>query len=241
MDTSTTRRSDTRHPHLRRSALLALTTALLVACAQPALQGPPDASGLVAIEHSGLDAARIAPDADLSQYQNLLIDGLHFTDVKLVDPGKGQRSRYRPLSLSDADKQLLNRLFVEQVSKSLNRSGAYGVATQPGAGTLRVVTELVELAPNAPRESDQQFGASVRNDTYSRGAGSMTLESTVSDSVSGRTLAVLRNELTDAEVWGVNNSVTNQAAVQRAFTRWGSTLQRLKAARPGALAPAAAQ
>lgn len=222
-----------------RIPLLSLSLTLLVACAQPVVEGPVDAGGMALIEHSGLDAAKIKPGADLSKYNSLLIEGLNFTNVKLVDPNTSNSARYKDFALSDTDKQFLNKLFMEQVTKSLTKGSIFGVATQPGAGTLRVVTELVELDPNAPRESDERFTSSVRNDTYSRGAGSLTLESKIYDSVTGEQLAELRDEYTDSETWGNNNSVTNTAAVRRAFTRWGSTLQRLKAATPESLKPKA--
>lgn len=224
---------------LRVTALAAATCLLLTGCAQPVIEGPADASGLVAIKHSGLDESKVDPTADLSKYSSLLVEGLSFTDVKLVDPNTSHSARYVDFKLSDADKQRLNQLFMEQVTKQLTKGGNFKVASQAGAGTLRVTTELVELDPNAPRESDERFTSSVRNDTYSRGAGSLTLESKVYDSTSGKLVAVIRDEYTDSETWGNNNSVTNTAAVRRAFTRWGGTLERLKAVTPETMKPAA--
>jgi len=213
--------------------------ALLTACAQPVVEGPADASGLVTIKHTGLDSTKVDPNINLSTYSSLLVEGLGFSDVKLIDPNSSHSARYKDFVLSDADKQRLNQLFMEQVSKQLTKGGVFGIASQAGPGTLRVTTELVELDPNAPRESDERFTSSARNDTYTRGAGSLTLESKVYESANGKLVAIIRDEYTDTETWGSNNSVTNTAAIRRAFTRWGSTLERLKAVTPEALAPKA--
>lgn len=237
-----TNRLDHRTRTIRHAALSVIATSalvLLAGCAQPVIEGPADASGLVAIKHTGLDDSRVDPTADLSTYSSLLVEGLAFTDVKLVDPNSSHSARYKDLALSDADKQRLNQLFMEQVTKQLTKGGAFSVASQAGPGTLRVATELVELDPNAPRESDERFSSSARNDTYTRGAGSLTLESKVYDSSSGKLVAIIRDEYTDSETWGNNNSVTNTAAIRRAFTRWGSTLERLKAVTPATLKPTA--
>ncbi len=211
---------------LQAMAVIALALTIVACGQQPTIEGAANADGLVAVKHTGMDVVQVAPGTDLSPYRKLLIDGLSFSSVDIVDPNTSHSARYKDFVLSEADKQQLNQLYVQQVTKQLLKGGIYNITTQPAADTLRVTTELVKLEPNAPRESDEQFTSSARNDTYTRGAGSMTLESQVYDSVSGKRIAVLRNELTDSETWGTNNSVTNTAAVKRAFTRWASQLQK---------------
>ncbi len=228
--THTERHGSTLIDHCRqaaRTALAAIALALIAACQpQPTFDGAPDADGLIEVKRSGMDAVAIDPGVDFGQYGKLLIDGLHFSNVDIVDPNGSHDPRYRKLTLSDDDKARMNQQFIRQMTKQLMKDGFYDITTQTGTGTLRVVTEVVRLAPTAPRESDEKFSASVRNETYTRGAGSMTLESRLHDSASGKLVAVLRDKLTDSELWGPNNSVTTNAAVQRAFTRWAQQLQR---------------
>ncbi len=213
--------------HMRgTTALLAvLATALLTACQQPTISDKTTADGLAEVEHARMDLVQVDPAANFAQYRSLQIGDLKFTNTHLVDPNTLSNPRYRNLTLDDADKQRLNQLFQQQMTKQLQKSGVYTLASAAAAGTVRVETEMVRLKPNAPREKDEIFTSSARNKTFSRGAGAMTLESTLYDSVSGKRLAVLRDEIEDNDMWGQNNVVTNTAAIQRAFSRWASQLQ----------------
>jgi hypothetical protein len=216
-----------RHCLVPIQALIALALTLLVtACQQqPASGESAGIEGMRSIQNAGIEQALVNPDANLTAYSSLLIGDLQFSRLEVTDPGRHD-ARYREFALSDDDKAQLSSLYRQQVEKRLMRDGRFAVTTQPGRGTLRVVTELLRLEPTAPREQDARTPGSARDRTYTRGAGSLTLESQLFDSVSGKRVAILRDKLTDNDmIWWPNNSVTNQAALRRAFSRWAATLQ----------------
>lgn len=208
---------------LLHCAGLLLGGALLAGCQQPTVASAADTEGLSAIERSRLDLAKADPAVDFGAYNGIVIEELGFSRLNIVEP-RGQSPRYGKFTLDEGDMAALRKLYREQLGRTLGES-RYRIADTPGAGTLRLVSDLVRLAPNAPRDRDLRLGGSVRNEVYTEGAGSMTLEAQLIDPASGRTVALLRHKLTDPEVWGSNNPVSNRFAVTRAFARWGALLR----------------
>lgn len=217
---------------LIRCAVLALG-ALLAACQSPTISDDTSGAGLAQVRHSGMDSALADPGVDFARYRNVVIDDIGFDRLRIVDPST-YSPRYGRFTLDDNDKTLLRRAYRERVSAALAKRGL-DTSDTAGAGSLRLVTDLVKLEPNAPREKDERFGTSARNETFTRGAGSLTLEAKLIDVASGRTVATMEDKITDTEVWGENNPVTNRAAVQRAFTQWatkvGAQLEAFRARR----------
>ena len=216
---------------LIRGAVLGCGVLLLAACQQPTISDDTAGSGLAEVRYSGMDSARADPGVDFTGYRNVVIEDIGFDRLKIVEPST-YSPRYGKFTLDDNDKALLRKAYRERVAAALPKAGLTA-SDNASAGSLRLVSELVKLEPNAPREKDERFGASARNDTYTRGAGSLTLEAKLIDAASGKTVATMKDKITDAEVWGQNNPVTNRAAVQRAFTQWaaklGSQLQAFRA------------
>jgi hypothetical protein len=212
----------------RAAAITALSLCLalpLAGCQQSPTTDNPVADQLTPVEHTGFDLAKADPAVNLASYNTIIVEPLGFSRLDIVEPSTTP-GRYHPFSLDERDMASLRELYQRQVNLALGADGRYAIATEAGAGTLRLVSDLVKLEPKAPREEDRRFGGSARDDIYTEGAGSLTLEAQLIDSVTGKTVMLLRNRLRDTEIWGPNNVVTNRAAVSRAFTRWANQLRR---------------
>lgn len=203
-----------------RSAALGCCVLLLAACQQPTISDETSGTGLAEVRHSGMDSALADPSVNFASYRNIVIEDVGFDRLKVVEPST-YSPRYGKFTVDDTDKAMLRKFYRERVGAAVAKTGRT-TNDSAGAGSLRLVTDLVKLEPNAPREKDERFGASARNETFTRGAGSMTLEAKLIDAASGKTVATMRDKITDTEVWGENNPVTNRAAIQRAFTQWAA-------------------
>lgn len=209
--------------------ILSLCLALpLAGCQQAPTHDSPADEGLTPVERTSFDLAKADPAVNMASYNTVIVEPLGFSRLDIVEPGSSQ-GRYHPFSLDERDQASLRELYQRQVNLALGADGRYAIATDAGTsgtGTLRLVSDLVKLEPKAPRERDRRFGSSARDDVYTEGAGSLTLEAQLIDSTTGKTVMLLRNRLRDTEVWGPNNVVTNRAAINRAFSRWANQLRR---------------
>jgi len=218
-------------PNKNSLVLLVMTMALaagLSGCKQPQINGAPDAQGLAEVEHSGMDAVRANPTVNFAKYTSIVIEDLGFTQLKITQP-LDSSARYEKFKLDDQDIAELRAGYRRQVTEVLTDEGAYRVLDSAGSGagdTLRLQAEMTKLEPTAPREKDAVGVGSARDKTFTRGAGSMTLEARLIDAKSGQTVATLRDEIADDETWSQNNPVFNRGAVLRGFTNWGYGVRR---------------
>lgn len=211
--------------HFYAVAGLALT--LLAGCQKAVVSQQTDAEGLANVDHTGMAVARADPQFDFSNYRTIVIGDLGFSRLQIVQPSDNT-ARYSAFTLNDKDKGDLAKAYRDNVATQLSRDGAFTVATPSSAkapGTLILFTEMVRLQPNAPREQSERFTESARDKTFTKGAGSMTLEAWLIDAGSGKTVVALGDTLVDTEIWGQNDPVANRAAVERAFSSWGLKLR----------------
>lgn len=201
-------------------------TVALAACQEPEIQSEGStAGGLAPVEHSGMTAAQADASANFASYRNVAIQPLGFSHLEVLDPGYDM-PRYKHFTITEKDIADLRKMYYEKVSAALTKDGSFTISETAGPGSLALVTEMVRLEPNAPREQDERFTSSARNRTYTKGAGSMTLEAQLIDTASGKVVATLKDKMTDDEIWEQNNPVSNRAAVQRGFSEWGMKLRR---------------
>jgi hypothetical protein len=213
---------------MKRFWIVAVVLGLLMGCEQPQIKGEPDADGLSQVAGSGLDLVRVAPKTDFSQYRSIAIADMNFSRLQVVDPGD-HPGRYGKFSLNEEDLARLRADYRRKLGEALGEKGGRQIVDSivPGAeGTLLVRTDMVRLEPNAPREKDAIGAGSARDKTFTKGAGSMTLEAVLIDVATGKPMLVLRDEVSDIETWGENNPLTNRAAILRAFTTWGFGVRR---------------
>lgn len=209
-------------PHLLITALFALSS-LLLACQQPQIKGPPNAQGLAEVANSGMDQVLVNPGGDFSQYRSIIIADMNFSRLQIVDPDD-RTGRFQKMKLDEDDLAMLRREYRRKLGEVLGEKGGYRIVDSIAAGaedTLILRTDMVRLEPNAPREKDEIGVASARDKTFTKGAGSMTLEAVLVDAGSGRPVLVLHDELADIDTWGANNPVSNRAAIVNGFASWG--------------------
>ena len=207
------------------SATLCAAAIWLAACQEPEIQSQGEAGGMAPVAHSGMTNAQADPSADFASFRNVAIEDLGFDHLEVLDPGYDM-PRYKRFSVTEQDVANLRKMYRERVSAELVKDGAFTTSQAAGPGTLKLVTQMVRLEPNAPREQDERFTTSARDRTFTKGAGSMTLEAQLVDASTGKVVANLRDKMTDDEIWEANNPVSNRAAVERAFSQWGMKLRR---------------
>ena len=105
---------------------------------------------------------------------------------------------------------------------ALSKAG-YSFVTTPGADTLVIAAQIVDLRLNAPVESSR-LSYSSRGRVYSRGAGSMSVGAVLADGPTWQVLAQIGARSYSADVWQINNSTTNRAEARRAFNKWARAL-----------------
>jgi hypothetical protein len=200
----------------------------LAGCQQPEIKGQPNAQGLSEVANSGMDAVMVDPKVDFSRYKSIGIVDMNFSRLQIVEPSD-YPGRYKKMELSEEDMAVLRNEYRRKLGEVLSEQGGYQIVDSivPGAkDTLIVRTDMVRLEPNAPREKDEIGVSSARDKTFTKGAGSMTMEAALIDVGTGKAVAVLRDEVGDIETWGNNNPVSNRAAILRGFTSWGYGIRR---------------
>lgn len=200
----------------------------LAGCQQPEIKGQPNAQGLAEVANSGMDEVLVDPKVDFSRYKSIAIADMNFSRLQIVEPSD-YSGRYQKMKLSEEDLAMLRSEYRRKLGEVLSEQGGYRIVDtiEPGAkDTLIVRTDMVRLEPNAPREKDEIGVGSARDKTFTKGAGSMTLEAELVDAGTGKAVVVLRDEVSDMETWSNNNPVTNRAAILRGFSSWGYGIRR---------------
>jgi hypothetical protein len=181
------------------------------------------ANGLVQVPSSRAVLAYVRPGTDWSKYRTVLIDGLRIPTTIREDAGKGKSTRFREsYVLRDEDVAALQSDYDKAMRDALSKAG-YSFVTTPGADTLVIAAQIVDLRLNAPVESSR-LSYSSRGRVYSRGAGSMSVGAVLADGPTWQVLAQIGARSYSADVWQINNSTTNRAEARRAFNKWARAL-----------------
>jgi hypothetical protein len=101
---------------------------------------------------------------------------------------------------------------------NLIADGTYATAMQAGSDVLTVSAKVLEIAPLGTK--DDMKGRPTNVKVYSEGMGTMTLEISLYDSLSGKPLAIITDQRDLGRVWEENNRVTNNIQVRLAFNQW---------------------
>jgi hypothetical protein len=207
----------------------ALLSLCLAACQSPHIQTGEDAEvidgRLVRVDHANVDLAYIDPEADFSRFTAILLTPLGVDNVEIVQPTGGFPVPGRhEWALTDADRQRLQRDFLETMRQQLSAEGGYPIVDSPGDHVLRISAALTRIAPTASKD-DFHSRPTGRNMVFTEGAGDLDVTVTFSDSNSGEVLALAEDRRTGSALWGVNNRVTNTAEVRRVFNAWGMQIR----------------
>ena len=206
---------------LRKIALVAFLACLHPALAQDA--GSGGASGLVPAPNARARLANIRPGADWTKFRTVEISTLQIPlDVRDAKP-PGVSTRFaESYVLRDKDVAKLQEAYATSMQEKLSKAG-YRVVTASGADTLIVAAKILKIRLAAPIESSRMSYAG-RGRTLTQNAGYMMIGAVLADGATGQVLAQVVDQNYPANVWGINNSVTNFAEAKRAFNRWASNL-----------------
>jgi hypothetical protein len=209
--------------------LLALAASLVAGCSitkkhEKEAQIKADKVGLTEVQKTRFDGTFIAPGAQFSQYKKLFVEQLDMSDVKIRKQATSPLTLDTPWELNDADRRYYQERYTEALMSNLIADGTYTTAMQAGADVLTVSAKVVEIAPLASKDDVKGRPQNVK--VYSEGMGTMTLEISLYDSVSGKPLAIITDQRELGRLWQENNRVTNNVQVRLAFNQWLSNLRK---------------
>lgn len=209
--------------------LLALAASLVAGCSmtkkhEKDAQIKADKAGLTAVEKTRFDGTFIAPGAEFSQYKKLFVEQLNLSEVKIRQQSSNNLATDTPWELNDADRRFYQEKYTEALLNNLIADGTYATAMQAGSDVLTVSAKVLEIAPLGSK--DDMKGRPTNVKVYSEGMGTMTLEISLYDSVSGKPLAIITDQRDLGRMWEENNRATNNVQVRLAFNQWLSNLRK---------------
>ncbi len=209
--------------------ILALAASLVAGCSitkkhEKDAQIKADKAGLTAVEKTRFDGTFIAPGAQFSQYKKLFVEQLNLSEVKIRKQSSSNLNNDTPWELNDADRRFYQERYTEALMNNLIADGTYATAMQAGPDVLTVSAKVVEIAPLGSK--DDLKGRPTNVKVYSEGMGTMTLEISLYDSVSGKPLAIITDQRDLGHIWEENNRVSNNVQVRLAFNQWLSNLRK---------------
>ena len=210
-------------------ALLALAASLVAGCSitkkhEKEAQIKADKAGLTVVEKTRFDGTFIAAGAQFSQYKKLIVEQLDMSEVKIRKQSSNNLTNDTPWELNDADRRFYQERYTEALMNNLIADGTYTTAMQTGPDVLTVSAKVLEIAPLGSK--DDMKGRPTNVKVYSEGMGTMTLEISLYDSVSGKPLAIITDQRDLGRIWEENNRATNNVQVRQAFNQWLSNLRK---------------
>lgn len=209
--------------------LLLLAVTLVAGCSmtkkhEKDAQIKADKAGLTAVEKTHFDGTFIASGAQFSQYEKLIVEQLDMSDVKIRKQSSNNLANNTPWVLNDADRRYYSERYTEALMNNLIVDGTYTTAMQAGLDVLTVSAKVLEIAPLGSK--DDMRGRPTGAKVYSEGMGTMTLEISLYDSVSGKPLAIITDQRDLGRIWEENNRATNNVQVRQAFNQWLRNLRK---------------
>lgn len=184
---------------------------------EQAAQEKADKAGLTAVSESRFDGTFIAPGSNFAQYKKLLVERLDLDNVEIIQPPQAGMSSV-PWSLTEQDKRFYQERYTEAFINHLIADGAYATALDPAADVLTIKARVLQIAPLTAKD-DVKSRQNIMK-VYTEGSGSMTLEISLHDSVSGKLLGIITDKRDLGRLWEENNRVTNNQQVRLAFNAW---------------------
>jgi|SRR5690606_25532935 hypothetical protein len=177
-----------------------------------------DKEGLTVVEKSTFDGTFVAPNAEFARYKKLFVEQLDMTDVKIRKQTGGSAVMDTPWELNDADRRYYQDRYTEALMNNLIVDGRYATAMQAAPDVMSVRAKVLEIAPLGSK--DDLKGRPTNVKVFSEGMGTMTLEISLYDSLSGKVLAIITDQRDLGKLWEENNRVTNNVQVRVAFNAW---------------------
>lgn len=209
--------------------LILLATILIVGCSttkkhEQEAQVKADKAGLTPLEQTHFDGTFIAPGVQFAKYKKLFVEQLDLSDVKVRKQYSDNKFDDTPWELSADDRSYYQERYTEALMTNLIADGTYATAMQPAADVISVVAKVVEIAPLASK--DDLKGRPTDMKVYSEGMGTMTLEISLYDSLTGKPLAIITDQRDLGRIWEENNRSSNNIQVRQAFNQWLANLRK---------------
>jgi hypothetical protein len=209
------------------SIALAAVTLVSACSSTPEIQTGEDAEVIMGdlhkVDNSRTDLAYVDPNADFSKYQKVMLMPLGMDNVEIIQPNNRDsmsRSNRSNWELTDSDKENLQKIFHESMTKELDKKGGYAIVTEVGDDVLQIQAAVLTIAPTAPKD-DGSSRAIGRSQVYTQGAGSMAVMVAFADSETGEVLGLMKDSrASNSANWGRNNSVTNLSNIRIMFNSW---------------------
>lgn len=177
-----------------------------------------DKEGLSMVKDSKFDGTFVAPNAQFAQYKKLFVEQLDMADVKIRKQSGNNFVNDTPWELNDRDRRYYQERYTEALMNNLIVDGRYSTAMQAATDVMTVRARVLEIAPLGSK--DDSKGRPTNMKVYSEGMGTMTLEISLYDSVSGKVLGIITDQRDLGKMWEENNRVTNNVQVRLAFDAW---------------------
>ena len=180
--------------------------------------------GLYPIRDSFADAAWARPDADISRYSKIMLQGVGIEYRPGGESGKLYylRSSDEHFEITDRQKQRFREILKEAFETELARSAHFRLVNEPGPDVLLIRGGLLDVVSYVPPEP---VGGS---DVYLSRVGEATLVLEIRDSESEAIIAraVDRRAAEDtARGFRKSNRVANQAEIRRLAGTWARLLR----------------
>lgn len=177
-----------------------------------------DKEGLSMVKDSKFDGTFVAPNAQFAQYKKLFVEQLDMADVRIRKQSGNNFVNDTPWELNDRDRRYYQERYTEALMNNLIVDGRYSTAMQAATDVMTVRARVLEIAPLGSKDDSKGRPTSMK--VYSEGMGTMTLEISLYDSVSGKVLGIITDQRDLGKMWEENNRVTNNVQVRLAFDAW---------------------
>lgn len=189
-----------------------------------------DSTPLYGVAGVPFDEFYISGPNTIAKYDAVVFDTLSLDN--LVIDQRRLDHRDRDWAFKDKEKERLKAYFAKKVGTVFNKSEGLRLANEPGQGVLNVMFELVEFAPNAPK--DDAKSRPIRQKILTRSVGDLSVKAKIVDSLTGEVVAVLADEeeVGDTTFLEVNDRVNNTRHLRNTMESWirglKDTLESLK-------------
>jgi hypothetical protein len=212
----------TLHLSIKKILVVCIAASVLTACSitkphEKAAQQQAQAAGLGAVDASRFDGTFVAPGTNFSQYKKLLVEQLDMDTIEIIQPSSATNQN-RPWALSEQDKNYYQERYTQALISNLIADGRYTTAMGSAADVLRIKTRIVQIAPLATKDDSKGRPGIVK--VYSEGSGTMTIEMSLYDSMSGKLVGIITDKRDLGKIWEENNRASNNRQVRVAFDAW---------------------
>lgn len=217
------------HPLFRQVALIAAAIMLATSCAgsTPTIDTSAEAEmtfdGLYPVKGGSADAAWARPDADVSQYSKIMLQGVGIEYRPGGESGRlfHARSGADHFEITDEQKARLVEVMRDAFRDELGKSEHFTIVNEPGPDVLLIRGGLLDVVSFVPPEP---VG---RSEIYLSRVGEATLVLEIRDSVSEAVIAraVDRRAAEDTLGFNQSNRVNNAAEVRRMAKTWARLLR----------------